>query len=61
MSSKKKEKSFLDKMTISRENFIEFLASATPEEVNQMILDKGKPRKLIEPMIFFGDKKNEKA
>lgn len=60
MTSKKREKSCMDKMTICKENFIEFLASATPEEVNQMILEKGKPRKMIEPMIFFS-RKNEKA
>lgn len=38
---------------IAKEDFIEFLVNATPEEINKMILEKGKPRKLIEPMIFF--------
>ena len=45
-----------NKPSISKDNFIEFLSKATPEEVNQLIKDKGKPRKLIQPMIFFGDK-----
>lgn len=45
----KKKKTF----TIEKEDFIKFLASATPEEVNELILEKGKPPKLIEPMIFF--------
>ena len=52
-----KEKS--NKNMINKENFIEFLATATPEEVNQYIIEKGKPRKLVEPMIFFEDKKGE--
>lgn len=51
-----KKKSF----TIEKEDFIEFLVNATPEEVNQYILEKGKPPKLIEPMIFFDKSKNEK-
>ena len=42
---------------IAKEDFIKFLASATPDEVNQYIMEKGKPRKLIEPIIYF-DKKD---
>ena len=52
----KKEKSYMQ--TITRDNFIKFLAEATPEEVNRLIIEKGKPRKLIEPMIFFDNKPN---
>ena len=52
---KKKYKNF----SVSKENFIEFLASASPEEINKLILEKGKPPKLIEPMVFFKDKKNK--
>ncbi len=48
------------KMVISKDNFIDFLANSTPEEVNKFILEKGKPRKLIEPMVFFKSR-NEKA
>lgn len=47
--------------TIEKDNFIEFLASASPEEVNQYILEKGKPPKLIEPMIFFDKSKEMKS
>lgn len=55
----KKEKSYMQ--TITRENFIKFLAEATPEEVNQLITEKGKPRKLIEPMIFFDRPKEDNS
>ena len=41
---------------IKKEDFIDFLASASPEEVNKLILEKGKPRKLIQPLIFFDEK-----
>lgn len=44
---------------VAKDDFINFLASASPEEVSRYILEKGKPRKLIEPMIFFEDKKSE--
>ena len=48
-----------DSFKIAKDDFIEFLSEATPEEVNKLILEKGKPRKLIEPMIFF-KKQDEK-
>lgn len=54
----KKEKPKVQK--IDKDDFIQFLSSATPEEVNKLILEKGKPRKLIEPMVFFKEK-DEKA
>ena len=38
------------KIVMSKDNFIDFLASATPEEINQYIIEKGKPGKLIDPM-----------
>lgn len=47
---------------ISKTNFINFLASATPEEVNKYILEKGKPKKLIQAIIFLDDyTKEEKS
>jgi hypothetical protein len=46
---------------VSKDNFIEFLANATPEEVNRYILEKGKPRKLVEPMIFFKDRNQKRS
>lgn len=52
----KKDKKY---MTVTRENFIKFLSEATPEEVNQLIAEKGKPRKLIEPMIFYDRAKEQ--
>lgn len=45
------------KPTIQKQDFIKFLASATPEEINRYIAEKGKPGRLIEPIIFFEDKK----
>lgn len=53
-----------NKFKMDKDDFIEFLATATPEEVNALIAEKGKPRKLINPIIFFDEKdnkKNEKA
>lgn len=48
------------KFKIDKEDFIAFLASASPEEVNALIEEKGKPRKLIQPIIFFDSKENSK-
>lgn len=45
--------------SIKKEDFIDFLASATPEDINRMIREKGKPRKLIEPMVFFKREDNK--
>lgn len=41
------------KPSIPKQDFIEFLANAKPDEINDYIRDKGKPRKLCEPMYFF--------
>lgn len=41
------------KNKIDKENFIEFLASATPTELNQLIKEKGKPLKTWSPIYFF--------
>ena len=48
------------KPTIDKDNFIDFLANAKPEEINQYIKEKGKPRKLISPMFFFDKKEDDK-
>lgn len=45
---------------IDKDNFIDFLSSASPEEINQLISERGKPPKLIEPMFFFGKHKSNK-
>ena len=50
----KKENKHIQK--IEKDDFITFLANASPEEVNKLIIEKGKPRKLIEPMVFFKEK-----
>lgn len=47
------------KPTLSRDSFINFLASASPEEINQYISEKGKPGKLIDPMNMYGEKKKK--
>jgi len=38
---------------IDKDNFIEFLASATPRELNRLIEEKGKPPKRWSPVYFF--------
>ena len=36
---------------IEKENFLTLLASMTPEDINKLIIEKGKERKLIDPLI----------
>ena len=38
---------------INKDNFIDFLANSTPEEINKMIEEKGKPPKPINPLFFY--------
>ena len=47
------------KFSTKKEDFINFLVNATPEEINKYIIEKGKPRKLIEPMFFFDNNDNK--
>lgn len=42
-----------EKNKIDKDNFINFLASATPEQLNQLIREKGKPPKTWSPIYFF--------
>lgn len=49
-----------EKPTIKKKDFIDFLASATPEEVNEYIREKGKPRKPVYPMFFFDNEEDDK-
>lgn len=44
---------------IDKDNFIEFLAKATPEDLNQLILQQGKPPKLWTPIYVFKYPKEE--
>lgn len=36
---------------IRKDNFLSLLSSMTPEDINQLILEKGKERKLIDPLV----------
>ena len=51
MPSKKLTEEELKEREVSKTNFLTLLASMTPEEVNQLILEKGKERKLIDPLV----------
>lgn len=44
-----------EKQKLAKENFIDFLAHATPEDINQLILEKGKPKKPYTPVFFFNN------
>ena len=46
------------KFTMKKEDFISFLSSATPEEINNYIQEKGKPRKVFCP-LFYNEKKSK--
>lgn len=48
-----------NKPKVAKEDFIEFLSSATPQDLNQLILEKGKPRKTHCPIIFSKKKENQ--
>lgn len=50
MAKKEKNKN-VDR--IDKNNFISFLSSMTPVEINKLIEDKGKPPKPICPMFFY--------
>lgn len=41
------------KPSISKENFIDFLSSATPEQINDLIVKKGKPPKIYTPLFIY--------
>lgn len=49
-----------NKPSISKDDFIKFLATSSPEEVTNYIVNKGKPPKLICPMIFL-DREDDKS
>lgn len=44
-----------DKSKLSKNEFIAYLASLSQEEINNLIKEKGKEPKLIEPIYFFED------
>lgn len=43
----------VEKPTIPKDDFIEFISSMTPAEINKLIEEKGKPHRLMEPLFFF--------
>lgn len=45
-----------DKPTVPKEDFIDFLCRATPQEINELILNRGKPRRPYCPFYFFRNK-----
>lgn len=45
---------------VDKDDFIKFLSHATPEDLNKLILEKGKPRKLYYPVFFFKNKTEQK-
>lgn len=55
--SKSKE----SKQKVDKEDFIDFLCRATPQEVNDRILNRGKPRKLYYPFYVFRNKEHQKS
>lgn len=58
---KKQNKSTSNKSTIKKNDFIDFLASATPEEVSRYIQEKGKKQKLVNPVFFFNREEDNKT
>ena len=48
------------KPSLSKDDFIKFLATSSPEEITNYIINKGKPPKLISPMIFL-DRDDDKS
>lgn len=46
----------LEDKKVSKEDFIAFLSSATPEDLNDSILRKGKPPKPYSPIYFYRGK-----
>lgn len=51
MPSKKLTEEELKEREIRKDNFLTLLASMTPEDINQLIIEKGKERKLIDPLV----------
>lgn len=42
-----------NQVKVSKKNFIDFLASMTPVEINKFIEEKGKPKRMVDPMFFY--------
>ena len=46
-----------EKPKIDKDDFIEFLANSSPEEINKFIEEKGKPHRPIWPVFILPSKK----
>ena len=49
-----------NKPRISKENFIDFLSSASPQELNDLIISQGKPPKSYTPIFFYKKPEDKK-
>ena len=49
------------KKEINKDNFIDFLCQSTPEDLNKLILEEGKPIKAYNPIILFDNIKEPKS
>lgn len=45
-----------DLQRIDKENFIDFLVQSTPEDLNRLIQEKGKPKKPYTPVFIYKNK-----
>ena len=50
---KKEINQVVDWSKVDKEDFIDFMVRATPQEINERILNRGKPAKLYCPFYFF--------
>lgn len=50
-----------DTPSVPKEDFIDFLCRATPQEINEMILKRGKPRRPYCPFYFFRNKEKSET
>lgn len=45
-----------EEKTIDKDDFIEFLASMKPKDIEKLIIERGKPPKPVCPAFFFPTK-----
>ena len=50
-----------EKFTIGKDDFISFLAQASPQDITKYIEEHGKPRKLIPGIVPFDRPSNKEA
>ena len=54
-----RKKPDVKKLDFTKDDFIEFMSSATPQDINDLILNRGKSRKPYCPIYLFRNKSNE--